>query len=114
MSGLFDPCLQPERTGLAWQRTCLSLLAGSLAAIKVLPPALGPWSMLLGLAGVIEALTLLVLVRCRYLRHNRLLTSTDVLPGQVASGRLIITLGVTTLIAGCVSLAAVLNMAQLW
>ncbi len=114
MSALFDPGLQPERTGLAWQRTCLALLAGSLAALKVLPPVLGPWSMLLGLAGTMEALTLLVLVRRRYLRHNRILTSTAGLPGPVASGRLITALSLTTLIAGCVSLAAVFTTAQPW
>lgn len=114
MSTLFDPGLQPERTGLAWQRTCLAVLAGSLAALKVLPPVLGPWSLLLGLAGVIETLALLALVRHRYLRRNRILTSTDGPPGPVASGRLITALALTTLIAGLVSLAVVLRMGQPW
>ncbi len=114
MSVLFDPGLQPERTGLAWQRTSLALLAGSLAALKVLPPVLGPWSLLLGIAGVAEALGLLVLVRQRYLRSHRILTSTDGPPEPVSGGRLIPALAFTALAAGLVSLAAVLTMGQTW
>ena len=38
---LFDPGLQPERTTLAWRRTALAVVVGSLVSIRVLPPVLG-------------------------------------------------------------------------
>lgn len=110
MTPLFDPGLQPERTGLAWQRTCLSLLVGSLAAMRVLPPALGPWSLLLALAGVLEAVILLLLVRRRYLWQHQTLTTFHGEPPQAADGLLPAALGFTTVVAGAVSLALVLTI----
>lgn len=108
MTVLFDPGLQPERTGLAWQRTCLAFLAGSLVAMKVLPPILGPWSLLLSMAGVFEAVLILFVARRRYLRHHQTLTSADGRPARVADGRLPAALGASAVIAGLVSLVMVL------
>ncbi|MFC7848228.1 DUF202 domain-containing protein [Arthrobacter sp. NPDC057388] len=110
MSALFDPGLQPERTGLAWQRTCLAFLAGSLLAMKVLPPILGPWSLLLGVGGVLEAVLLLFAVRWRYLRHYETLTTPDRPPVRAADGRLPAALGASTVVAGIISLALVLTI----
>ncbi len=55
MSGpaLFDPGLQPERTRLAWRRTLLTQAVAALVALRVLPPVLGPWSLGVGLAGLL-------------------------------------------------------------
>ena len=110
MTVLFDPGLQPERTGLAWQRTCLAFLAGSLVAMKILPPILGPWSLLLGVAGVLESVLLLFVVRRRYLRHHQILTAPDGPPARAPDGFLPAALGATTLVAGLVSLALVLTI----
>ncbi|MBT8163592.1 MULTISPECIES: DUF202 domain-containing protein [Arthrobacter] len=111
MSTLFDPGLQPERTGLAWQRTCLSFLAGSLAAMKVLPPLIGDWSILLGLTGSVEAVALLFIVRRRYLRHHHRLTAETAGRPPLASGKLAATLAFSVFAAGIVSLAVAIRLA---
>ncbi|MFP3459993.1 DUF202 domain-containing protein [Arthrobacter globiformis] len=110
MTVLFDQGLQPERTGLAWQRTCLALLAGSLAAMKILPPIFGPLSLLLGVGGVLEATLLLLVVRRRYLRHHQTLTTRDGSPAGAADGRLPAALGASTVAAGIISLTLVLTI----
>ena len=51
----FDPGLQPERTALAWRRTTLSLTLGSLVALRLLPSALGTWSLAIGFLGLAAA-----------------------------------------------------------
>lgn len=111
MSRLFDPGLQPERTGLAWQRTCISFLGGSLVAMKVLPQILGEWSVLLGAAGAAEAAILLLAVRRRYLGHHRLLTSEGGETAPLANGRLIAALALSVAAAGAVSLAVAIRLA---
>lgn len=108
VTALFDPGAQPERTGLAWHRIGLTFLAGSLVALKILPPILGTWSLLLGLAGLIYAVVLLMVVRRRYLTHHRILTTSGDALAPVAGGYLVATLTVSTLAAGLVSLAIVL------
>lgn len=88
MSELFDPGLQPERTALAWRRTGLALLTGSLVAARILPETLGPGAALLGLVGVAAASALLYAIHRRYRHHHRhLLSAGDRAP--IAGGRLI-------------------------
>ena len=48
--------LANERTFLAWSRTALALLAGSLAVIQLVTAA--PWGLRLGLAGYLIALSM--------------------------------------------------------
>ncbi|MDI2036438.1 DUF202 domain-containing protein [Paenarthrobacter nitroguajacolicus] len=110
MTVLFDQGLQPERTGLAWQRTCLTFLAGSLAAMKILPPIFGPWSLLLGAVGFLEATLLLFVVRRRYLRQHHTLTTPGEQPPRAADGRLPAALGASTVAAGIISLTLVLSI----
>jgi uncharacterized membrane protein YidH (DUF202 family) len=91
---LFDPGLQPERTELAWRRTTLALTVGALVALRLLPPALGSWSISVGLAGLVIAVLIWALAhrRLRYtnqaLRHER-----GQLPG---AGLLLLLAAVTT------------------
>lgn len=61
---VYDPGLQPERTELAWRRTALSLSAGSLLAMRILPDALDSvYGVLPGVAGLILAASVWVAAR---------------------------------------------------
>lgn len=48
---LFDEGLQPERTMLAWRRTCLSFAVGSLIAARFTVELVGVFAILLGVLG---------------------------------------------------------------
>jgi uncharacterized membrane protein YidH (DUF202 family) len=97
MSGppLFDPGLQAERTGLAWRRTMLALVAVVLVILRLLP-TLGPWGLaagglLLALSGILWALA-----ERRSRRLRRALPSAAEFPG----GRLLLALAMTVAGAG--------------
>ena len=80
---LFDPGLQPERTGLAWRRTTLALIVGALVALRLLPPALGSWSIIVGLAGLVLAAIIWVLAHRRACLTSHVLRHAHaVLPGR--------------------------------
>lgn len=67
MTALFDPGLQPERTELAWRRTCLALGIGSLVAMRILPEVFGnAWWTLGGVLGVLMSGLLWIAARRRY------------------------------------------------
>jgi putative membrane protein len=67
MSAIRDPGVQPERTALAWRRTGLTLAAGSLMAVHVLPRvSASPWWVLTGICGLVSALGVLVAADRRY------------------------------------------------
>lgn len=70
MTTLFDPGLQPERTELAWRRTCLALGVGSLVTMRILPEVFGSaWWALGGVIGVLASGALWVAARRRH-RHS--------------------------------------------
>ncbi|WP_445442745.1 DUF202 domain-containing protein [Clavibacter sp. km1a] len=71
----FDPGLQPERTALAWRRTALALVVGSLLGLRVLPQLLGSAGLVVAAAGVVAALAVLAAAHGRYRRVHRILTS---------------------------------------
>ncbi len=108
MSGLFDVGLQPERTALAWRRTGLALLGGSLVAGRILPEVLGAWTVALGLIGEIVASLLLVTIGWRYRTHYRHLSAGSQTPA-VTDGRLIAATAFFCVAAGFVSLVLVLS-----
>lgn len=85
-----DPGLQPERTGLAWRRTTISLGVVSLAGIRLLPDPVGA----VGAVGVVVAITLLVVGERRYRRVCRTL-ARDTHAG-VAGGLLVPATAATT------------------
>ncbi len=74
MSEPFDPGLQPERTELAWRRTCLAFGIGSLVALRLLPAAFGDaWWTLVGVTGLVASGVMWVLGRRRYLSASHVL-----------------------------------------
>lgn len=112
MSGTFDPGLQPERSELAWRRTCLALGAGSLVALRLLPAAFGSaWWVLVGAAGLALSGVLWVWARRRYRTVNELLLRTGDRARLPGAG-LLLTLGAVAASAGGVGVAVTLAMAQ--
>lgn len=105
---LFDPGMQPERTALAWRRTSLALLVGSLAACRILPELLGAWALVLAGCGVVAAVLLVWMVHRRYDRHHAMLTAEGAPPRvPLAGGRLIGFMALFVFCAGLVSLLVV-------
>lgn len=68
---LFDAGLQPERTELAWRRTSLALMAGSLVSLRLLPTAFGSIAWVVpGIAGLVAAAAIWRAARHRYDRFT--------------------------------------------
>ena len=101
----FDAGLQPERTALAWRRTALSLVLGALISLRILPPVLGTWSLVLSFAGLALSLVLWVRARKRAANTTSALHEDRALP----DGTLALQLGVTVSAAGALALAYVLG-----
>jgi hypothetical protein len=111
MSALFDPGLQPERTELAWRRTCLAFAVGSLVALRLLPAALGSagW-VLVGVAGL-AASGLLWLWSRRRSRAINVVLARDGDTGRMPGAGPLLALCLLTLISGLVGLWLVLARA---
>jgi len=98
----FDPGLQVERTALAWRRTGLAVLVGSLIGLRVLAPELGWGSVIAGVAGSALGVTLLWASARRHRRVVAALTGADsnVLPG----GALLVVVAMAVLLLGVCAL----------
>ena len=107
-AGLFDAGLQPERTSLAWQRTALSVAAGSLVSLRVFPAALGhPVWYMPGVVGVIFAGWMWWMSRRRHLAFTAQLGSPDREP-RPAGGSALLAVTCFSLFAGAVATVAIL------
>lgn len=69
-SELFDKGLQPERTLLAWRRTCLSFAVGSLVAARFTVEHVGILAIVLGLVGAGTAVAAYFVAAGGYRRAN--------------------------------------------
>jgi len=103
---VFDPGLQPERTALAWRRTALALAAGSVVIMRILPSVIGGVALVLGFAGLVLALVVLIGSHRRYRRQHRALTSTE--PVVLRSGLPMVALTAAALLVGVLCLLFVL------
>ena len=107
---LFDPGLQPERTELAWRRTALAVLAGSLGAARLLAERHGAAALLVGVAGpLLAALLRLTSARRAAATRAALLRDGD-LRGGPGAALLAVTAGACAL-AGLAGLVVVLAAA---
>jgi uncharacterized membrane protein YidH (DUF202 family) len=95
---VFDAGLQPERTLLAWRRTCLAIAAGFVATIKYFTDAIGAVAIVLGVVGIGLAGVAWLVCTLRYRRVHRGLVGD----GSLASGGTL-----PLLVAGAVSVGAV-------
>lgn len=103
---LWDPGLQPERTHLAWRRTALSVAAGSLIAMRVLPVTFGDaWWIAPGVLGVLAAAGIWALGEARYRQFQRRVAAGD--PLSAGGGRLLLLAGFVTAV-GMTGLVTVL------
>ena len=100
-----DPGLQPERTALAWSRTGLAVVAGSLLGGRLLAPHVGVAGLVLGAAGVGLGLALLVAAPARERRHARRAHPARLRPG----GGLLAALAAAAALLGVVGVVIVLS-----
>src|SRR5690348_11897745 len=105
MPTMFESGLQPERTTLAWRRTVISLLVGSVVAARLLAGQLGWWAAAVGVTGLLVTGLIWALSASRGRRVTRALTEGDLLPG----GGLLLFLGVVASVAAAVGMLYVLG-----
>ncbi|SFC58628.1 protein of unknown function [Nocardioides terrae] len=102
-----DQGLQPERTALAWYRTCLSLAAGAAVAARYGGSIGVGWAVVLGVTGPVLALAAALAARQRYASARRslasgLLATDGVLPALAAATLGVVGLGCATYVVGTV------------
>lgn len=76
---LFDPGLQPERTLLAWRRTCLAFGVASLVGMRFTVDPLGLLAVVGGILGAGLAVLAYALAATGYRRSHRALQGNGVL-----------------------------------
>lgn len=79
---VYDPGLQPERTLLAWRRTCLTVAVVSALAVRFTAASVGWPAIVLGGLGVLFGLLSYLAADLGYRRVHRQLSRTDRHPGN--------------------------------
>lgn len=76
---VYDPGLQPERTLLAWRRTCLAFGVSALVAMRFSMSELGPAAVVVGVVGAALAVLAYALAATGYRQAHRSLRGQGVL-----------------------------------
>lgn len=105
---VFDAGLQPERTALAWRRTALALLVGSVVGARLLADAWGWAALALGAVGVATAAGVWVASARRSRRVTALLLR-DGDPARSGGAWLHLALAVACCCAGVLALVLALS-----
>lgn len=114
MTGPAQPTLAPERTALAWRRTALGLVAGSVAAGRLLSVVWGVAAWGVAAAGTVLAVVVLVAARRRRTGGGRGLatvphtTASDAVE-RAPGGRLVTACAAALVLLGLAALAVVLT-----
>lgn len=109
---IFDVGLQPERTLLAWRRTCLVLALGVAVAIRFGPLADPVLVLVLGIPALALIAVAYALTSVRYRTATRLLSSDP--RAAVAGGRGIAIVTVVALAIGVLAAAFVVTSSEVF
>lgn len=105
----YDPGLQPERTLLAWRRTCLALAAAMAVVIKLLAFESDTATVLLAVIGLAVPAVAWLLAAGRYRRSHRRLTRADRDPELPAGGSATAAAALAAVLFGGLALMLVLR-----
>lgn len=108
-SELFDRGAQPERTLLAWGRTCLALAVVVAVLVKVLAAEVDPAVVGLTICGLALPVLTWLLAVARYRRVHRVLTRPGVASTLPAGGSAVAAATLTAVLCGCLALVLVLR-----
>lgn len=108
-SELFDQGAQPERTLLAWGRTCLALAVVVAVVVKVLAVSWNPALIALATFGLALPVLTWLLAVARYRRVHRELTRSGVESNLPAGGGAMVAATLAALFCGLLALLLVLR-----
>jgi putative membrane protein len=105
-SELYDHGAQPERTLLAWGRTCLALAVVIALVIKILTETVDPMLIVLTVGALALPVLAWLLAVARYRRVHRGLTDAGSLPP--GGGAAVAVASVAVVVCGVLAMAVVL------
>jgi putative membrane protein len=100
-----DPGLQPERTLLAWRRTCLGLAVASAVAIRLATTPHGRAAVILGGTALILSGAGWIIATRRYVRAHRDLTAAPSTLGH--DGTMVAITAAATVLLGLAAIALI-------
>jgi len=97
-----DPGLQPERTLLAWRRSCLALAVASAVIVRFAGESIGALSAILGIVGIAAAAAAYIVASRRYRTAHQSVAHDE----KLAPDGLALALVTLTLLLVCVGAIA--------